>query len=147
MTSYNLVNGEYTPNRYDLLQSVCRDEWGFKGMIMTDWYTSQHQPMRMGKFKPIYPISSSAGCIKAGNDLQMLGCEKNEDGSSVSVIGGADGPTSVFVAGKIGGNENVTYTQNTMEEAKQIFESGEETGYTDIIEFGGVMDWTGEIER
>ena len=41
MTSYNLINGIHAANNYDLLQSVARDEWGFKGIVMTDWYTSQ----------------------------------------------------------------------------------------------------------
>ena len=45
------------------------------------------------------------------------------DGRSVSIIGGADGPTSVFLAGKItGGEEQVAeYTSITMDEAKDIF--------------------------
>lgn len=41
MTSYNLINGTHAANHYDMLQNVARDEWGFEGFIMTDWYTSQ----------------------------------------------------------------------------------------------------------
>lgn len=77
MTSYNLVNGVHTANSYDLIQSVCRDEWGFDGAIMTDWFTSQDVPWITGKYEAKYPISASTGCIYAGNDLQMPGCEKN----------------------------------------------------------------------
>lgn len=45
-----------------------------------------------------------------------------DDGSAVSIIGGADGPTSVFIAGKIGGDDDVAeYSSITMEEAKEIF--------------------------
>jgi beta-glucosidase len=58
---------------------MARDEWGFEGTIMTDWFTSQDMPAITGKFKPIYPISSSVGCIYAGNDIQMPGCQKNVD--------------------------------------------------------------------
>lgn len=79
MTSYNLINGTHTANRRDLIQNLLRDEWGFKGVVMTDWYTSQNLPGLTGKYEPVYPISASTGCIKAGNDLQMPGCRKNID--------------------------------------------------------------------
>ena len=79
MSSYNLLNGVHTANSYDLLQSVCRDEWGYEGLVMTDWFTSQEQPALTGSAKVIYPISASTGCVYAGNDLQMPGCQKNVD--------------------------------------------------------------------
>lgn len=79
MTSYNLLNGIHTANHFDLLQSVARDEWGFRGFVMTDWFTSQHQPDLTGDESIIYPISASTGCIYAGNDVQMPGCQKNLD--------------------------------------------------------------------
>lgn len=132
------------------------------------------------------------------------------EGEAVSIIGGADGPTTVFLAGKLGESKEMAYKQITMEEAKEIFnttsndsyivldvrrqdeyESGHipgainvanesigmeapaelpdrnqviyvycrsgnrskqaadklaAIGYTNIIEFGGIMDWTGAIE-
>lgn len=79
MTSYNLINGIHTACNKDLIQHMARDEWGFKGFVMTDWYTSQDMPVFTGKFKAHYPISASSGCIYAGNDVQMPGCQKNVD--------------------------------------------------------------------
>lgn len=79
MTSYNLLNGIHTANNYDLIQSAARDEWGFEGFVMTDWFTSQNQPALTGNAKIIYPISASTGCIYAGNDVQMPGCQLNVD--------------------------------------------------------------------
>ena len=76
MTSYNLINGTHAANHYGMLQKVCRDEWGFDGLIMTDWCTSQDTSY-LGFSSDKYPWSSSTGCIKAGNDLQMPGCEEN----------------------------------------------------------------------
>ena len=55
---YNLLNGTHTANNYDLIQKALRDEWGFEGFVMTDWYTSQHSPAIMGDGEPKYPISS-----------------------------------------------------------------------------------------
>ena len=58
---------------------MARDEWGFKGFVMTDWFTSQEVSVLTGKFQPKYGISASTGCIAAGNDIQMPGCQKNVD--------------------------------------------------------------------
>ena len=90
MTSYNLINGIHAANNYDLIQSVARDEWGFEGVVMTDWYTSQNASMITGKYESKYPISSSAGCIFAGNDLQMPGCQINVDDIVESVESGEE---------------------------------------------------------
>lgn len=79
MTSYNLLNGVHTANHYELIQNMARDEWGFEGFIMTDWFTSQDIPALTGKFEPKYGISASTGCIAAGNDIQMPECQKNVD--------------------------------------------------------------------
>jgi len=61
MTSYNKVNGIYSPNSYDLCTKALRNEWGFDGVVMTDWFsTNQGQ-------------ASNALAMKAGNDLIMPG--------------------------------------------------------------------------
>ncbi|SDG02341.1 glycoside hydrolase family 3 protein [Marvinbryantia formatexigens] len=90
MTSYNLINGTHTANSRDLLQAAARDEWGFEGVIMTDWFTSQEQPALTGEAKVKYPISASTGCIYAGNDIQMPGCQKNVDDITEAVKSGRE---------------------------------------------------------
>lgn len=79
MTSYNLVHGIHTANHRPVLHDVVRNEWGYKGMIMTDWCTSMESSLHFAKSDPQYPIASSKECITAGNDIQMPGCKQNED--------------------------------------------------------------------
>lgn len=89
MTSYNLANGIHTANNYDLLTAVARNEWGFEGIVMTDWGTTGSIEMEPGKqFK--YGTSNAAGCIKAGNDLTMPGCQNDVD-EIIRSVGAAEG--------------------------------------------------------
>ena len=68
MTSYNLLNGVHTANSVDLLTHVLREEWGFDGLVMTDWSTTRPRGNE-GR----YGCSDPALCIHAGNDLIMPG--------------------------------------------------------------------------
>ena len=69
MSSYNKLNGEYTSARKDLLTEVLRNEWGFKGIVMTDWF---------GGFPGFETIKDGSNSdvvqqMIAGNDLLMPG--------------------------------------------------------------------------
>ncbi len=69
MTSYNLLNGEHTSERRDLNHTVLREEWGYEGLVMSDWLTQGFASGRQFK----YPYACASGSIKAGNDLMMPG--------------------------------------------------------------------------
>ena len=68
MTSYNLLNGVHTSERRDLIEDVLRAEFGFKGIVMSDWIIAA---MYSGKKK--YPAPHAARNAAAGNDLTMPG--------------------------------------------------------------------------
>ena len=74
MSSYNLLNGEHTSQRRDLMETVLREEWGFEGIVMSDWVGGQENSD--GKK---YPVACSNGAIAAGNDLMMPGCREHYD--------------------------------------------------------------------
>jgi beta-glucosidase len=90
MSSYNLLNGVHTANSRDLLTTAARDEWGFAGMVMTDWFTTQNLTALFGRSEKEnkYDISSPALCIYAGNDLIMPGSDSDINGIIDSVKSG-----------------------------------------------------------
>lgn len=69
MSSYNLINGEHACSMKELQTYTLRDEWGFEGVVMTDWLVTGGMGLKGEK----WPCASSAGNVKAGNDLTMPG--------------------------------------------------------------------------
>ncbi|WP_217349654.1 glycoside hydrolase family 3 N-terminal domain-containing protein [Herbaspirillum sp. VT-16-41] len=67
MTSYNKINGVWGHYHYDLITSILRGEWGFTGLVMTDWW------MRMAQ-DPDFPALHDSGYrVRAGVDVLMPG--------------------------------------------------------------------------
>lgn len=75
MSSYNLVNGEHANNSKDIQTHVLRDEWGYEGAVMTDWYAVGGMIAAAGGRENKHPAGLASGCIHAGNDLVMPGME------------------------------------------------------------------------
>lgn len=63
MTSYNRINGVFASENEWLINKVLRDEWGFDGFVMTDWWAEEN----------------GARQIAAGNDMLMPGTQHQED--------------------------------------------------------------------
>jgi beta-glucosidase len=79
MSSYNLVNGVNTCNNKDILTNVLRNEWGFEGIVMTDWYTASSMLTDASQRRNKHTTGTPAGCIYAGNDLVMPGMQDDLD--------------------------------------------------------------------
>ena len=164
----------------------------------------------MKKSTKLIIAGAAVGAVVAGVLIAKHYISVDKDNQSIQIIGGADGPTSVFLAGEIPGDEKqAEYTSISMEEAKEAFAApgdyiildvrradeyaeghipgainvanediGDEMpselpnldqviyvycrsgrrskeassklaalGYTNIYEFGGILDWDGEIEK
>jgi beta-glucosidase len=73
MTSYNLLNGTHTSERHDLIEGILRREFGFEGVVMTDWIVMGGT---MDK-KSIHPAPRADLIAAAGNDVTMPGSKPN----------------------------------------------------------------------
>ena len=77
MTSYNPLNGHWTASNYDLCTTVLRGEWGYEGIVMTDWWAKMNDPVEGGKGD----MKNTAAMVRAQNDLYMVvgngGSEEN----------------------------------------------------------------------
>lgn len=80
MTTYGLVNGLYTAGSYDLNTTILRNEWGFTGVVMTDWWASINrrgeEPNR----------TDFATMIQAQNDMYMCCPDGSKNMSNDNVI-------------------------------------------------------------
>ena len=74
MTSYNLVNGDHTAQRRDLVDDILRREFGFEGIVMTDWVTAF-----TGSKNDKYPTVKPHKVAAAGGDLFMPGTKADYD--------------------------------------------------------------------
>lgn len=86
MTSYNLINGVHTSESKDLLETILRDEWGYQGLVMTDWvvYSMTRTDLK-------HPRASAVATVAAGNELFMPGCEEDRQ----TILAGLAGDTSL----------------------------------------------------
>lgn len=90
MTSYNPVNGHWAASNYDLNTTILRKEWGFEGIVMTDWWAKMNNVEEGGPSDE----RSLRDMVRSGNDLYMVvnnfGAEANsaEDNLPSSLAAG-----------------------------------------------------------
>ena len=66
MTSYNPVNGYFTASNYDLTTTILRNEWGYKGFVMTDWWAKANCKNGEGTKENLKAM------VRAQNDVYMV---------------------------------------------------------------------------
>ena len=91
MTSYNFINGVHAAMNRDTLTYALRNEWGFGGLVMTDWGTTGGGNLMEKAGEDSVP----ALCIAAGNDLIEPGNENDVKDIVASVEGKTDHPLSI----------------------------------------------------
>lgn len=93
MTSYNKVNSVFSYNNYDMVTTVLRGEWGYKGNVMTDWWTKH---VKSPEFKG---VRDNAYRVRAQVDVLMpgvngrFGSTKHPDPTLLETLGKPDGIT------------------------------------------------------
>jgi beta-glucosidase len=91
MTSYNKINGVWGHYNYNLCTRLLRKEWGFKGLVMTDWW------MQSSKSPEFPQMCNNAYRVRAGVDVLMPGGnragKRKPDGTLLKTYKKADGIT------------------------------------------------------
>ena len=71
MTTYGRVNGMWTSNEYELTKVILRDQWGFNGMVMTDWWAAINEEGREDALGIPGSHTNFTRMVKAQNDTYM----------------------------------------------------------------------------
>lgn len=79
MTTYGALNGLFTAGNYDLVTEILKNEWGFRGVVMTDWWAEINERGSMDSSDNRYDRM-----VGAGNDLYMVCADgsKNVEGDN-----------------------------------------------------------------
>ena len=84
MTAYNAVNGYHAASNYDLTKTMLRDDWGYDGFVMTDWWA------HVTNLDGTTSTSDFASMVKAQNDIYMVmeNAKNNPDNLQASLENG-----------------------------------------------------------
>ncbi len=118
MSSFNWIGTCYSGANPNLLNSVLRDEWGYRGMVLTDWDGS-------------YGYQLTDDCIRNGNDI-MLGFNSYES----NVLHDTDSPT--FVLALRQASKNILYT--VANSGNYTVENPDEAGMDDMTRTFLIID-------
>lgn len=90
MTSYNPINGHWAASNYDMCTTILRGEWGYKGIVMTDWWAKMNDVVNGGEESN----QDTRDMVRSQNDVYMVvnnnGAEvnSNNDNTEESIANG-----------------------------------------------------------
>ena len=73
MCAYNPINGFWSSSNYDMMTTILRGEWGFNGIVMTDWWAKGNDEGQPGV------VENIAAMVRAQNDLFMVTTNAGEN--------------------------------------------------------------------
>lgn len=79
MTSYNPINGQWAASNYDLNVTILRGEWGYQGLVMTDWWAKMNDCVEGGPAD----VRNTCFMVRAQNDVYMV---VNNNGAEVNSL-------------------------------------------------------------
>ncbi len=88
MTSYNPINGFWSSSNYDMLTTILRKEWGYDGIVMTDWWSTGNDEGELGD------VHNVAAMVRGQNDLFMVVNSAEENSQK-------DNSAKALAAGKV----------------------------------------------
>ena len=93
MTSYNKINGVWSHYNYDLVTTVLRKEWGFDGVVITDWWMQKSTSPEFPKLRDnAYRVRAQVDVLMPGN-MGHLHKTYHSDGTLLKTVGKPDGMT------------------------------------------------------
>jgi beta-glucosidase len=93
MTSYNKINGVWSHYHYDLVTTVLRKEWGFDGVVITDWWMQKSKSPEFPNIKDnAYRVRAQVDVLMPG-DMGHLNKKYKSDGTLLKTLGKPEGMT------------------------------------------------------
>ena len=80
MTSYNAINGHWAASNYDVVNTILHKEWGYTGLVMSDWWADMNDCVKGGTES----IKNLSSMIRARNDIYMV---VDNDGAEDNLFG------------------------------------------------------------
>ena len=91
MTSYNKINGVWAHYNYDLVTTVLRGEWGFGGVVVTDWWMKKSKSPEFPLLRDnAYRVRSQVDVLMPG-DMSHISKKYHSDGTLLETLGKPEG--------------------------------------------------------